>query len=219
MGWSRRWRWCVRASIGLQTGQIGIDRLTGMPNRRWFMDEADRHIDRLDLDGQVGTLSLINVDEMRRLNATLGRGIGDAVLVRISNQLRAMVRPGDIVARVGGDEIAVWQNGMDHLTAAERADVALFSSSFRGSTRGRERLLLDRHRQPPARQRGGRPGAAPSSPYGGAGGQEPRWRSLAGIAHHADSIRTSRTREKASARIGMPIRPLPPAPTRLTIQL
>jgi diguanylate cyclase (GGDEF)-like protein len=120
----------VRASIGLQTGQIGIDRLTGMPNRRWFLDEADRHIDRLDLDGQVGTLSLINVDEMRRLNATLGRGIGDAVLVRISNQLRAMVRPGDILARVGGDEIAIWQNGMDHLTAAERADSLCSAALF-----------------------------------------------------------------------------------------
>jgi diguanylate cyclase (GGDEF)-like protein len=36
--------------------------------------------------------------------------------------LRAMVRPSDVVARVGTDEFAVWQDGMDHLTAAERAD-------------------------------------------------------------------------------------------------
>jgi diguanylate cyclase (GGDEF)-like protein len=120
----------LRASIGMETGQIGIDRLTGMPNRRWFIDETDRHIDRLDLDGQVGTLSLIDIDDMNRLNAAVGRSAGDTVLIRLSNQLRAMIRPGDILARVGGDEIAVWQNGMDHLTAAERADALCSARLF-----------------------------------------------------------------------------------------
>ena len=105
----------LRASIGMETGQIGIDRLTGMPNRRWFIDEADRHIDRLDLDGQIGTLSLIDVDDMSRLNATVGRSVGDTVLVRLSNQLRAMIRPGDILARVGGDRdccLAEWHGSI-----------------------------------------------------------------------------------------------------------
>ncbi len=126
----------LREWIGAETGQIGIDRLTGMPNRRWFIDEADRHIDRLDLDGQVGTLSLINVDGMDRLNTALGRSAGDTLLMRLANQLRAMIRPGDIVARVGGDEIAVWQNGMDHLTAAERADALCSAHLFDDLTPG-----------------------------------------------------------------------------------
>jgi len=112
----------LRVAIGAGMGQIGIDRLTAIPNRRWFLDEADRHIDRLDLDAAVGTLLLIDVDDLRRVNQAHGRAQGDRVLIRLASHLRAVVRPSDLVARVGADEFAVWQDGMDHLTAAERAD-------------------------------------------------------------------------------------------------
>jgi len=110
----------VQLSAGL--GQIGIDRLTGVPNRRWFLDHADRHIERLDGDGAVGTLSLIEIDNLNRLSIALGREHTERVLVRLASYLRAMVRPGDVVARIAVDEFALWQTGMDHLTAAERAE-------------------------------------------------------------------------------------------------
>ena len=112
----------LRSLIGAGMGQVGIDRLTGIPNRRWFLDEVDRHIDRLDLDAVVGTLLLIDIDDLRRINLTLGRPQGDRILVRIAAQLRGIIRPSDVVARVGADEFAVWLDGMDHLTAAERAE-------------------------------------------------------------------------------------------------
>ena len=103
-------------------GQIGMDRLTGVPNRRWFLDEADRHIERLDQDAKVGTLFLVDIDDLRAVNLMLGREQGDRILIRLTNELRALVRPSDLVARVGADEIAIWQDGMDHLTSAERAE-------------------------------------------------------------------------------------------------
>jgi diguanylate cyclase (GGDEF)-like protein len=112
----------LRVAVGTGMGQVGIDRLTGLPNRRWFLDEADRHIDRLELDDTVGTLVLVDIDDLRGVNLALGREQGDRVLVRMAGQLRAMVRPSDVVARVGADEFAVWHDGMDHLTAAERAE-------------------------------------------------------------------------------------------------
>lgn len=112
----------LRTAIGSSMGQVGIDRLTSLPNRRWFLDEVDRHIDRLDIDGTVGTLVLIDIDDLRGANLAMGRARGDRLLVRMATQLRTMFRPSDVIARVGADEFGLWLNGMDHLTAAERAE-------------------------------------------------------------------------------------------------
>ncbi len=112
----------LRHILSAGFGQIGIDTLTGIPNRRWFIDEADRRIDRLDRDGSIGTLSVVDIDDLKRLNSRMGRAASDRVLVRLAGQLRAVVRPADLVARVGEDEFALWQDGMDHMTAAERAE-------------------------------------------------------------------------------------------------
>ncbi|MBN8926204.1 MAG: hypothetical protein BGO51_21690 [Rhodospirillales bacterium 69-11] len=102
--------------------ESGIDRLTGLPNRRYFLDEVDRHIERLDTDGLPGTILLVDLDDLRRVNALYGRAAGDWLLTRTAFLLRAMVRPADLVSRVDGDEFALWLAGMDHLTAAERAE-------------------------------------------------------------------------------------------------
>lgn len=102
-------------------GEASIDRLTGLPNRSFFLSEVNRHIDRLEQDGTSGTMLLVDLDGLRRVNASHGRATGDDMLVRTATMLRAMVRPVDMVARVGGDEFAVWLDAMDHMTAAERA--------------------------------------------------------------------------------------------------
>ena len=126
----------LNLALSASAGQIGIDRLTGIPNRRWFLDEAERHIERLDGDGLIGTLCVVDIDDMRRLNVTLGRRYGDRVLVRMASQLRAMIRPGDVVARIGADTFAIWQTGVDHLTAAERAEALCSLGLFQDSPDG-----------------------------------------------------------------------------------
>ena len=128
----------LRYAIGVGMGQPGIDRLTNLPNRRWFLDEADRHIDRLDQDGVVGTLVLVDIDDLRNVNLALGRTTGDRILLRMASHLRAMVRPSDVVARVGPDEVALWLDGMDQFTAAERADALCSRGLFRDLPAGQQ---------------------------------------------------------------------------------
>ncbi|MDR3538726.1 MAG: GGDEF domain-containing protein [Acetobacteraceae bacterium] len=102
--------------------EAGIDRLTGLPNRHYFLDEVDRRIERLDKDEQPGTLVLIEMDALERLSEAYGQVAGDWLRSRTATLLRAMVRPADLVARTGSDQFALWLDGMDHLTAAERAE-------------------------------------------------------------------------------------------------
>ncbi len=100
-----------------------IDPLTGLPSRGLFLAELGRHLERLDHDDGSGTLMLVDIDGLKRLNDALGRRAGDEVLLQLVARIRAMVRPTDLLARMGGDEFALWLNGMDHLTAAERAEI------------------------------------------------------------------------------------------------
>ena len=103
--------------------QARTDPLTALLNRRAFMEELERHADRLDRDDEPGTLMFADMDHFKAVNDAMGHEAGDRVLVAAADLLRRVVRPTDLVARLGGDEFAVWMNGVDHMTAAERADV------------------------------------------------------------------------------------------------
>lgn len=102
--------------------QARTDPLTGLLNRRSFLEEVNRRMDRLDHDGAPGTLMFVDLDHFKALNDTYGHEVGDSALVAAAFLLRAIVRPMDLVARLGGDEFAVWLDGLDQMTAAERAD-------------------------------------------------------------------------------------------------
>lgn len=102
--------------------QARTDPLTGLLNRRAFLEEIERHLERLDRESLPGTLLFVDLDNFKPVNDRLGHELGDEVLLHTALLLRGTVRPSDLVARLGGDEFAVWLNGADHLTAAERAE-------------------------------------------------------------------------------------------------
>ena len=102
--------------------QARTDPLTGLLNRRAFLDEMGRRLDRLDREDLPGTLIFIDLDNFKALNDTKGHDAGDGALALIAGLLRSAVRPFDLVARLGGDEFALWLDGAEELAAAERAE-------------------------------------------------------------------------------------------------
>ena len=102
--------------------QARTDPLTGLLNRRAFLQEMRRHIAGLDREARAGTLLYLDLDGFKAFNDRLGHAAGDQVLIHLATMLRKLVRPSDLIARLGGDEFAVWLSGADHMTAAERAD-------------------------------------------------------------------------------------------------
>lgn len=102
--------------------QARTDPLTGLLNRRAFLEETTRRIDRLDREELPGTLMYLDIDGFTALNNHRGQEAGDSVLIVAAELLRRTFRPSDILGRIGADEFAVWLDGSDELTAAERAE-------------------------------------------------------------------------------------------------
>ena len=88
------------------TYQATHDPLTGLPNRAMFLD---RLADALGTDepGAQVALCFLDLDSFKVINDSLGHSVGDQLLVAVSERLAAQVDPGDLIARIGGDEFVV----------------------------------------------------------------------------------------------------------------
>lgn len=83
------------------------DPLTGLPNRRAFYDELTERLQRGAHVCSRAALILIDLDDFKTVNDTLGHGAGDELLKHVAVALRQSVRADDLVSRIGGDEFAV----------------------------------------------------------------------------------------------------------------
>jgi diguanylate cyclase (GGDEF)-like protein len=104
--------------------QALTDDLTGLANRRSFTAEVEGAV----ADERPCALLMIDLDQFKELNDTLGHHVGDELLRGVGPRLSATMRPGDIVARLGGDEFGVLIKDADSETAtvaASRLRVAL----------------------------------------------------------------------------------------------
>ena len=93
------------------------DDLTGLANRRAFTAEAEGAV----ADERPCALLMIDLDQFKELNDTLGHHVGDELLRSVGPRLSATMRPGDVVARLGGDEFGVLIKDADTEMAAVAA--------------------------------------------------------------------------------------------------
>ncbi|MCZ4587016.1 sensor domain-containing diguanylate cyclase [Rhodococcus opacus] len=83
------------------------DPLTGLPNRALARRRLDDALDAAPRGGTRVALLLVDLDDFKIVNDSLGHAGGDDALVVLARHLRSAVRPGDTVARLGGDEFVV----------------------------------------------------------------------------------------------------------------
>lgn len=98
------------------------DALTGLPNRRHFDRLLAEHLSRGCGAGRSGAMLLLDLDNFKEVNDTLGHGAGDDLLVSLSSVLREVVGEAGLVARLGGDEFAVLLPDADHQRARSLAE-------------------------------------------------------------------------------------------------
>ena len=97
-----------RTSKQLQL-QARQDALTGLPNRLLFLERLEQAVSRADNPEDRFTVLMLDLDQFKTINDTLGHGSGDTLLRTVAQRLRSCTQPTDTVARLGGDEFAILQ--------------------------------------------------------------------------------------------------------------
>jgi len=87
--------------------EVSTDQLTQVANRRGLMQAFDTERARLERSGAVLSIGLLDIDNFKRLNDTLGHGVGDEALKALASVVSKALRPTDQVARYGGEEFVV----------------------------------------------------------------------------------------------------------------
>jgi diguanylate cyclase (GGDEF)-like protein len=94
------------------------DPLTGLPNRTLALDRLASALARRQRDGGMVAVLLLDLDQFKLVNDSLGHEAGDELLTRLAPRLRDALRPADTVARLGGDEFLVICEELDGPRAA-----------------------------------------------------------------------------------------------------
>jgi diguanylate cyclase (GGDEF)-like protein/PAS domain S-box-containing protein len=88
------------------------DALTGLPNRRLFVDIVNLELARAKRNGSKFAVLFLDLDRFKYINDALGHGIGDELLKEVAGRLKHSVRESDSVARIGGDEFNILLGGI-----------------------------------------------------------------------------------------------------------
>ena len=117
---------------------IDHDFLTGLINRRRFLQEVAREAERMSRYGAEGAVLMIDLDNFKAVNDTFGHKAGDDLLRGVAGALRHRMRQSDVLARVGGDEFAML------LPETDAAQAQLVAEGISKTLAGQVAVLGDR---------------------------------------------------------------------------
>jgi two-component system cell cycle response regulator len=114
----------LRQSVRQSMEMALYDPLTGLNNRRFLERRLSGMIEFARQRGAALTMMILDIDHFKRINDTYGHDAGDLVLKGFAAELQQMVRGGDLVCRLGGEEFVVAMPGVDATHAAGMAERA-----------------------------------------------------------------------------------------------
>ena len=112
----------LRASVEDGLRLAVTDHLTGLYNRRYALAHLQRMQESARASARPFAVMVADVDRFKAVNDTFGHATGDAVLAEIAARLRDNLRPGDMVARFGGEEFLIAMPDTGYVSAATAAD-------------------------------------------------------------------------------------------------
>jgi diguanylate cyclase (GGDEF)-like protein len=114
------------------------DSLTGLPNRRYFLEIANLEVERVRLFGAAASIVMIDLDHFKAVNDTYGHAVGDEALRCGTQACKKCLRQIDVLARFGGEEFVIMlpgTNETDAVIVAEKLRQAVYETPVKGGQR------------------------------------------------------------------------------------
>ncbi len=108
--------------LGRLENMAFIDYLTGIFNRRYFMESAQTIMTKYPITGQKCAIIMFDLDHFKKVNDTYGHVAGDIVLKNVADSMRGLLRTYDLFARYGGEEFIVLVFAVNKETALKVAE-------------------------------------------------------------------------------------------------